>query len=206
VPRGPRRVCHKTHTRTCGRFPANNPYALDAAGLKPISQSVEILREAPELSHRRWVAVLGNCNPVTLTADIDAGGIQVDPLEDLFLSLATFVRSSLLNGITRCVSPMKISRHPPAKLSSGDEPPMGGRPRPPGTPCIVPAMSTASAPVFCPRIRARRVTSSQGMEPPAIPGRFTKRKRSVHRAATNDTCANAGQAEGREVRVAATPA
>jgi hypothetical protein len=34
----------------------------------------------------------------------------------------------LLNGITRCVSPMKISRHPQAKLSDGDLPPLDNRP------------------------------------------------------------------------------
>jgi hypothetical protein len=40
--------------------------------------------------------------------------------------------SILLNGITRCVSPMKISRHPQAKLSNGDDPPLDNRPRLPG--------------------------------------------------------------------------
>jgi hypothetical protein len=81
--------------------------------------------------------------------------------------------SILLNGITRCVSPMMISRHPQAKLSSGEKPPLDDRPRPSGALCIVLATGVAAAPVFCPKIRARRVTSSQGMEPPANPGRFT---------------------------------
>ena len=41
-------------------------------------------------------------------------------------------RSSLLNGVTPGVPPMKLSPHPRAKLLNGDEPPVVRRPRPSG--------------------------------------------------------------------------
>lgn len=42
--------------------------------------------------------------------------------------------STLLNGITQCVSPMRFSQHPRAKLTNGDSPPVARRPRLSGAP------------------------------------------------------------------------
>ena len=68
-------------------------------------------------------------------------------------------RSSLLNGVTPGVPPMKLSPHPRAKLLNGDEPPVVRRPRLSGA---LPSVrdQLGAVPVFCPRLRARQVESS----------------------------------------------
>jgi hypothetical protein len=117
------------------------------------------------------VPILGDRDPVALAPDVDAGGVEVDLLEDSLLSpgalggsasTLAFHRgllhdggeehpragmcrgSTLLNGITRCVSPMRFSQHPRTKLTNGDSPPVARRPRPSGAPLIVTSSDTAA--------------------------------------------------------------
>jgi hypothetical protein len=120
---------------------------VDAAGLEPVGQRHELVREALELPDGLIVSVLRDRDPVALAPDVDSGGVEVDLLKDLLFTSGTFARSSsalafhtgllhdrgeehpragmcrgsiLLNGITRCVSPMRLSQHPRTKLTNGD--------------------------------------------------------------------------------------
>ena len=156
---------------------------VDATRLEPVGQRDELVREALELAHGLFVPIIGDRDPVALAPDVDSGGVEVDLLEDSLLSLGALgVRSSilafhrgllhdaggehpragmcrgstLLNGITGCVSPMRFSQHPRTKLTNGDSPPVARRPQPSGAPPIVVASRTPRPRVFSPRFRGRQ--------------------------------------------------
>ena len=54
--------------------------------------------------------------------------------------------SSLLNGVTPDVPPVRLSPHPRTKLLDGDWPPVVRRPRPPGARSSLPPLITVSHP------------------------------------------------------------
>jgi len=45
------------------------------------------VREALELAHGLLVPIVGDRDPVALASDVDAGGVEVDLLEDSLLSV-----------------------------------------------------------------------------------------------------------------------
>ena len=115
--------------------------------------------ETREFSYRLVVPIVGHRHPVARAADIDAGGVQMDLSENLLLLSSALLcltsfslrhggapwgswvkhpragmcrGSSLLNGVTPIVPPVRLSPHPRTKLLDGDWPPVVRRPRPSG--------------------------------------------------------------------------
>jgi len=69
-------------------------HRLDPTRLEPVGQREELVREALELAHRLLVPIVGHRDPVALASDVDAGGVEVDLLEDSLLSSGALKGSS----------------------------------------------------------------------------------------------------------------
>ena len=67
---------------------------VDVTGLEPVGQRHEIGGDALELSHRVGAAIGRHRDPVALAAHIDAGGVEVNRLEQLLLVLRALLRTA----------------------------------------------------------------------------------------------------------------